>query len=627
MKTFSYTYAAKPLALAALLLASLSATSQQTPAEWKGKISKSTRDSQPYKIDYIKKAPAGSPNIVWIILDDVGYGATSAFGGLIRTPNLDSLANQGLRYTNFHTAGICSPTRAALLTGRNHHSVGMGLFPHFYLSADYPGYNGHILPTKGTIAEVLQENGYSTYQLGKWHLTPDDEATDLGPFDRWPSGKGFDHSFGFLGGATDQYKPDLVEDNQHITPDGRHLNALLADKAISYLTRQQKLAPAKPFFLYFATGAGHAPHQVDKEWSDKYKGQFDEGWDVYREKVIANQKKLGVIPANAKLPPRDAYLKAWKDLPADEKRLYARFMEVYAGFLEYTDYEIGRLLRHLRQSGQLQNTAVFVMIGDNGGSKEGLEYGVTTKSIRFGADATTREEYRKFVLSEYDKIGGKDVATVANYPLGWAQATNIPFRLWKSDANAEGGTHNPLIVYYPQGVQEKGGIRNQYAHLIDLFPTALELTALAQPDVLKGYKQDPLHGTSLAYSFNDAKAPARHTQQYYCIFGNRAIYKDGWKAAAAHRPNSLDLFTYAGEPKTTIENNPDAEEWELFNITEDFNEQNNLAKKYPEKLHELKALFDAEAPKYNIYPLIDIEHAATRYRQANPPKTTTATNK
>jgi arylsulfatase len=627
MKTFFYTHAAKPLALAALLLASFPATSQQTPAEWKGKISKSTRDSQPYKIDYIKKAAAGSPNIVWIILDDVGYGATSAFGGLIRTPNLDSLANQGLRYTNFHTAGICSPTRAALMTGRNHHSVGMGLFPHFYLSADYPGYNGHILPTKGTVAEVLHENGYSTYQLGKWHLTPDDEATDLGPFDRWPSGKGFDHNFGFLGGATDQYKPDLVEDNQHITPDGRHLNALLADKAISYITRQQKLAPTKPFFLYFATGAGHAPHQVDKEWSGKYKGQFDEGWDVYREKVIANQKKLGVIPATAKLPPRDSYLKAWKDLPADEKRLYARFMEVYAGFLEYTDYEIGRIIRHLRQSGQLQNTAVFVMIGDNGGSKEGLEYGVTTKSIRFGADAITREEYRKFMLSEYDKIGGKDVATVANYPLGWAQATNTPFRLWKSDANAEGGTHNPLIVYYPQGVQEKGGIRNQYAHLIDLFPTALELTALSQPEVLKGYKQDPLHGTSLAYSFNDAKAPARHTQQYYCIFGNRAIYKDGWKAAAAHRPNSLDLFTYAGEPKTTIENNPDAEAWELFNITEDFNEQNNLAKKHPEKLQELKALFDAEAARYNIYPLIDIEHAAARFRQANPPKTPTATNK
>ncbi len=353
------------------LLLSVSVVAQQ-------KISKSWKDTPEQKTVYVPKAKQGSPNVIWILLDDVGYGATSAFGGLINTPNLDSLANKGLRYTNFHTAGICSPTRAALLTGRNHHSVGMGLFPHFYLSADYPGYHGHLQPETGTVAEVLHENGYGTYQLGKWHQTPDDEATDLGPFDRWPSGKGFDHNYGFLGGATDQYKPDLVEDNQHITTDGSHLNKLLTDKAISYLTRQKTLAPEKPFFLYFATGAGHAPHQVDKEWSDRYKGKFDEGWDVYREKVFINQKRIGVIPANAKLPARDPYLKAWKDLPADERHLYARFMEVYAGFLEYTDYEIGRLFNHLKQSGQFDNTAVFVMIGDNGGSKEGLEYGVTT---------------------------------------------------------------------------------------------------------------------------------------------------------------------------------------------------------------------------------------------------------
>ncbi len=597
------------------------ALGQQNPdAAWKGKISKSAKDSQPYKVEYVKKAAANSPNIVWIILDDVGYGATSAFGGLIQTPHLDSLANQGLRYTNFHTAGICSPTRSALLTGRNHHSVGMGLFPHFYLSADYPGYNGHILPQKGTIAEVLHENGYSTYQLGKWHLTPDDESTDLGPFLRWPSGKGFDHNYGFLGGATDQYKPDLVEDNQHIKPDGHHLNELLADKAISYVKRQKELAPEKPFFIYYATGAGHAPHQVDKVWSDKYKGKFDEGWDVYREKVIANQKKLGVIPANAQLPPRDPYLKAWKDLPAEEKHLYARFMEVYAGFLEETDHEIGRFINYLKTSGQLENTAVFVMIGDNGGSKEGLEYGVTTKSIRFGADAITRDEYKKFILGEYDKIGTKEVASVANYPLGWAQATNTPFRLWKSDANAEGGTHNPLIVYYPKVVKEKGGIREQYSHLIDLFPTTLELTGVKQPEAIQGIPQDPLHGTSLAFSLNDKTAATRHTQQYYCIFGNRAIYKDGWKAAAAHHPNSLELFTYKGETKPAIENNPEKEVWELYNLNEDFNELKDLAKKYPEKLKELKDLFDAEAAKYNIYPLIDIEHAAERYKLQPPPK-------
>ncbi len=604
------------IAFALLLSASsISFANAQQTTEWKGKIAKSTKDAQPYKVDFIKKAPEGAPNILLILLDDVGYGATSAFGGLINTPNLDSLANKGLRYTNFHTAGICSPTRSALLTGRNHHAVGMGMFPHYYLSGDFPGYNGHIQPQNGTIAEVLRENGYSTYHLGKWHLTPDDESTDLGPFVRWPSGKGFDHNFSFLGGATDQYKPDLVEDNKHITPDGRHLNTLLTDKAIDYISKQKSLAPEKPFFVYYATGAAHAPHQVDKEWSDKYKGKFDGGWDVYREKVFASQKKLGVIPTSAVLPERNSYLKAWKDLPAEEKKLFARFMEVYAGFLEHTDYEIGRLLNHLNTSGQLNNTAVFVIVGDNGASKEGLEYGVTTKSVRFGVDPVKREDYRQLVLSEYDKIGGKEVPTVANYPLGWAQATNTPFKFWKSDANAEGATHNPLIVYYPRGTAEKGGIRNQYGHVIDIFPTIEEIAGIKQPETIRGIRQKPLHGTSLVYSLSGKNASSRHNQQYYTIFGNRAIYKDGWKAAAAHHPNSLELFVYADEPKPSVENNPDKEVWELYNLNEDFNERNDLAKKHPEKLKELKALYEADAAKYNIYPLVDFEYAQERYKE------------
>lgn len=616
MKTIKHTAAVS----LGLLATGVSLPSIAQQEQWKGKIAHSVKESTPYKIDYLKHAPEGAPNIVWILLDDVGYGAVSTFGGLINTPNLDSLANKGLRYTNFHTAGICSPTRTALLTGRNHHSAGMGLFPHYHMRADFPGYNGFLQPEKGTIAQTLKENGYSTYQLGKWHLTPDEESTDLGPFDPWPSGKGFDHNYGFLGGATDQYKPDLVEDNQHVTPDGRHLNTLLADKAISYVNKHKQLAPNKPFFVYFATGAGHAPHQVDKEWSDKYKGKFDAGWDVYRQKVIENQKKLGVIPANAVLPERNSYLKAWKDLPVEEQRLYARFMEVYAGFLEQTDYEIGRFIHQLKANGQYENTAIFFIVGDNGGSKEGLEYGVTTKTIYYGNDKLTREEYRKLVLGDYDKIGGKEVITSANYPLGWAQATNTPFKFWKSDANAEGATHNPLIVHYPKGIQEKGGIRNQYSHLIDLYPTVLELAGIKQPEAIKGIKQDPLHGTSLAFSINDKGAPSRHTQQYYTIFGNRAIYKDGWKAGAAHRPNTLDLFHYADEQPAQITNNPDGEEWELYNLNEDFNERNNLAKKNPEKLKELKDLFDAEAAKYNIYPLIDREYAVSRLKETEKEK-------
>ena len=586
---------------------SLLPSAAQQPQEWKGKIAKNANESVPYKIEYNKKAASGSPNVVLILLDDVGFGATSAFGGVINTPTFDALANNGLRYTNFHTTGICSPTRAALLTGRNHHSVGMGMFPPPYISGDFPGYNGHILPEKGTVAELLQANGYSTYQVGKWHLTPEDETSDLGPFLRWPSGKGFDHNYSFLGGATDQYKIDLVEDNHHVKPDGSHLNKLITDKAISYISQQKTIAPDKPFFLYYAPGATHAPHQVATEWSDKYKGKFDAGWDVFREQVFERQKQQGIIPANAKLPARNPYLKAWKDLPADEQKLYARFMEVYAGFLEYTDYEIGRLVNHLKTSGQYDNTVFLVIIGDNGGSKEGYEYGVTNKTLKYDELNPTRQEYKTFELSEYNKIGTKDVLSAANYPLGWAQAANTPFRLWKSDANAEGATHNPLIISYPKGIQEKG-IRNQYGHVIDIYPTIAELTGITQPEALKGYKQDPLHGTSLVYSIKDKDAASKHTQQYYTILGNRSIVKDGWKASAAHRPNSFDLFKYGDDPKTTVVNNVETEEWELYNLNEDFNELNNLAKKNPEKLQELKALYDTEAVKYNVYPLIDREY-------------------
>lgn len=583
-------------ALVMSAITSAFAQNGQAPA-YQGKVGKTLADSKEWWPAPVK-APKGAPNVIWILLDDVGFGATSAFGGIINTPTYDSLANNGLRYTNFHTAAICAPTRAALLTGRNHHYVHMGGFAHTILSAGFPGYDGRIPADKGTIAEILRENGYNTFAVGKYGLTPDEDATDAGPFDRWPSGKGFDHFFGFLGSQTDQYKPDLVEDNAHVTPDGRHLSEQITDKAISYITRQHKVAPDKPFFLYYAPGATHAPHQVAKEWSDLYKGKFDQGWDVFREKVFAEQKRKGIIPANAVLPPRNPGIKAWNTLSADEKRLYARFMEVYAGYLTYTDHETERLVSYLKESGQLDNTLIFVVIGDNGASKEGSQNGDIDRSIL--ANNQSESETIKYNLNKIDEIGTPE-GTEANYPLGWAQAANTPFKYWKQDANSEGGTRNPLIVFYPKGIKDKGGIRTQYSHVNDLLPTTLEYLGIKAPEYIKGVKQDTLQGTSLVYSFDNAAAPARHNLQYYYIFGSRSIYKDGWKAEALHHTS---FFNASRNPADTVRDfNKD--KWELYNLDKDFNERIDLASKYPEKLKELQALFDEQAQKNNIYPFID----------------------
>jgi arylsulfatase A-like enzyme len=576
-------------------------TQQQQP--FTGTVGKTLADSkESWTTNTNIKAPKGAPNVIWILLDDVGYGASSTFGGVIRTPNFDSLAGKGLRYTNFHTAGICAPTRSSLLTGRNHHYVHMGGFAHTALSAGFPGYDGRIPSDKGTIAEILRENGYNTFAVGKYGLTPDEDATDAGPFDRWPSGKGFDHFFGFLGSQTDQYKPDLVEDNAHVPTDGRNLNEQITDKAISYLSRQQKVAPDKPFFLYYAPGATHAPHQVAKEWSDLYKGKFDEGWDVFREEVFARQKKLGIIPSNAVLPERNANIKAWKSLSADEKRLYARFMEVYAGYLTYADNEVGKLITYLKTSKQLDNTLIFVIIGDNGASKEGTLNGDIDRASRLQVNE------QENIQHNLDKIGeiGTPEGTQTNYPLGWAQAANTPFKYWKQDANAEGGTRNPLIVYYPKGIKDGGSIRTQYGHVNDVLPTTLEFLGIKAPEYIRGIKQDTLQGTSLVYSFENAAAPSKHTLQYYYIFGSRSIYKDGWKAEVYHHPDFTDLTKPHTEkaPGTT---NFDADVWELYDLKTDFNERINLSAKYPEKLKELQALYDDQAKKNNIYPFIDWE--------------------
>jgi arylsulfatase A-like enzyme len=565
----------------------------QATQPYQGVVGRTLAESKEWWPEPVKP-PAGAPNVVWILLDDVGFGATAPFGGVIQTPTFDTLAANGLRYTNFHTTAICAPTRSALLTGRNSASVHVSGFSHTVMSAGFPGWDGRIPSTAGTIAEILRDHGYNTFAVGKYGVTPDEDATDAGPFDRWPTGKGFDHFLGFLGSQTDQYKPDLVEDQAHVHPDGRHLSAQITDKAIFYIDRQKKAAPDKPFFLYYAPGATHAPHQVDKYWSDQYKGKFDKGWDVFREEVFERQKKLGIIPANAILPDRNPNIKAWDQLSADEKKLYARFMEIYAGYLTYTDYEVGRLINHLKEINQLDNTLVFVMLGDNGASKEGTLNGVIDQG--FVRKRATEAETIAYNLNKIGEIGTPD-ATNGNYPLGWAQAANTPFKFWKQDANSEGGTRNGLIAFWPKGIKDKGGIRTQYSHVIDILPTTLDLVGLEAPEQIRGIKQQEIEGTSFAYSINDAKAPTRHTLQYYYIFGARSIYQDGWKAELAY-PSSFITGNF--ESKEPFSENA----WELYNLNDDYTERIDLAKKYPEKLAALKAEFEEQAKSHHLYPYI-----------------------
>jgi arylsulfatase A-like enzyme len=571
-------------------------TSAQGQAQqpYQGTVGRTLADSKEWWPEPVRP-PAGSPNVVWILIDDVGFGASSAFGGAIATPNFEALAQQGVRFTNFHTTAICAPTRAALLTGRNSSSVHESGFSHTVLSAGFPGWDGRVPAEDGTIAAILRDQGYATFAVGKYGVTPDEEATDAGPFDHWPTGMGFDHFLGFLGSQTDQYKPDLVEDQAHVKPDGRHLSEQITDKAIAYIDREKKAAPDKPFFLYYAPGATHAPHQVAAEWSDKYKGAFDDGWDVYRQKVFDQQKRMGIIPASAILPDRNPAIKAWAALTPEERKLYARFMEVYAGYLTYTDHEVGLLVDHLKAIHQFDNTLFIVMIGDNGASKEGTFNGDIDRSLV--AKPLSQKDNLQYNLTKIGEIG-TPAATEGNYPLGWAQAANTPFRFWKSDANSEGGTRNPMIITYPKVIKHYGEIRTQYGHVIDILPTTLELLHLSAPDSIRSVHQQPIQGTSLAYALDDANAPSRHTVQYYYIFGSRAIYKDGWKASLAY-PNDFLGANGPDAGKTFDEN-----AWELYNMTEDYTERVDLAKKYPEKVTEMRALFEQQARDHQLYPLI-----------------------
>ena len=584
--------------LLTLGLLPLPTKAQNDASAYQSEIGKSLNDSKKWWAPVVKPS-AGSPNVVLILLDVVGFGGSSTFGGVIRIPTLVSLANNGLRYTNFHTCAICASTRSALLTGRNSHFVHEGGFSHIVMSASFPDYYGKIPSKDGTLAEILRDNGYNTFAVGKYGLTLDEDATDAGPFDRWPGGKGFEHFFDFLGSQTDQYKPDLMEDNAHVTPDGRHLNEQITDKAISYIARQQKVTPGKPFFLYYSPGAVHAPHQVDKYWSDQYKGNFDEGWDVFREKVLGNQKKLAIVPASAQLPPRNARMQEWSKLSQEQKKLFTRFMKTYAGYLTYTDYQIGRVINYLRENNLQENTIVYAITGDNVASKEGTLEGFITPR-KNPARAKTQADFLKANLEQIDSIGIPNGS--ANYPLGWAQVTKTPFREWKQDADAEGGTRNPLIVFYPKGIKEKGGIRNQYGHVIDITPATLEFLKIKYPDYIQGVKQDMVQGTSLVYSFDNAKATSRHIVQHYYIFGSRSIYYNGWKAEAAHHPDNVDFDFKRGE--TVIDKSFDDDVCELYNLNEDFNERNNLAAKNPEKLAELKKIFHVQAEQNHLYPLL-----------------------
>ncbi len=553
--------------------------------DFKGVIGTTDKDSKPYYSSPLRPK-SGSPNIVYIVLDDVGFSDLGVYGSEIHTPNIDRLALEGLRYNNFHTRAICSPTRAALLTGRNSHSVGVRTVAD--ILNGYPNDRGRISPHATTLAETLRDAGYSTFAVGKWHLVPGAESSDAGPFDNWPLQRGFEHYYGFLGGLTDQYHPDLVQDNSHIDPPRRpayHLSEDLVDHSITYVRNQQTVTPDKPFFLYLAFGAAHAPHQVPQRYIDKYVPVFEKGWDKTREERIARQKELGIIPANTELAARNEGVKPWDSLSADEKRLYVRYQAAYAGFLEHADEQIGHLTDFLRDSGQLDNT-VLVLISDNGANPEGGFEGWTNYVYGYGS-MSGMIPVKSTITEDLKHIG--DIGTdrnTTNYPRGWAMAGNTPFKLYKEFVHA-GGVNDPLIIHWPKGIADRGAIRHQFVDVIDITPTILDLTGLKAPETYHGISQKPLEGTSIAATLSNGSAPEVHHTQYFEQLGHRAIWQDGWKLVAEHKP----------------ETDFESDKWELYNINADYSETKDLSTKYPDKVGQLKKLWWSEAQKYGVLPL------------------------
>jgi arylsulfatase len=536
------------------------------------------------------KAPKGAPNVVIVLIDDMGFGQPSTFGGPIAMPTLDRLATEGLRYNNFHVTALCSPTRVALLTGRNHHTNNAGAV--MEIATAFPGNTGVRPNSVAPLAEMLRLNGYSTAAFGKYHETAPWEVNVSGPFDRWPTRSGFDKFYGFIGGETNQWAPLLYDGTAKVelpADPKYHFMTDMTNRAIAWMRFQQALTPDKPFFMYFAPGATHASHHVPKEWADKYKGKFDAGWDKYREETLARQIKLGVVPAGTKLAPKPKDIKDWNTLPADEKRLFARQMEVFAGFAEYTDREIGRLVKALEDTGAMDNTLFIYIAGDNGASAEGGMVGMFNELTYFnGVQETVADQ-----LKNLDKWGGPE--TFPHYAAGWAIAGNTPFAWSKQVASDFGGTKNGTVMRWPKGIKAKGELRSQWHHVLDIAPTVLEAASLPFPKSVNGTAQKPFEGVSFAYTFNDAKAKDRHITQYFEITGNRAIYHDGWLARTIH------IAPWEQKPRTTL----DKDAWELYDTRKDFSLADDLAAKNPAKLRELQALFMKEAAKYSVLPIDD----------------------
>jgi arylsulfatase len=547
------------------------------------------------------RPPTGAPNVLIILLDDVGFGASSAFGGPCQTPTAKRLAAHGLKYTRFHTTALCAPTRQAMLTGRNHHSVGMGSITEMATSA--PG-NSSVRPKdKAPLAEILKLNGYSTSQFGKCHEVPVWQTSPMGPFDQWPTGSGFEYFYGFVGGEANQYYPGLFEGTTAVEPpkrpeDGYHLTEDLADHAITWVRQQRALVPDKPFFMYFAPGATHAPHQVPAEWSAKYKGKFDQGWDKVREETFARQREMGVVPRDAEMTARPKQIPAWEEMPPALRPVLAREMEIYAGFLEHTDYHVGRVIEELDALGVLDDTLIYYIVGDNGASAEGTLRGCFNEMTTLNGMPAI--ETTEFLTANIDKFGTPNAYN--HYAVGWAHAMCTPYQWTKQVASHWGGTRNGTIVHWPNGIAAKGEVRDQFVHVIDIAATILEVAHLPEPEIVNSIEQAPLEGVSMAYSFDAAKAPERHDLQYFEIFGNRGVYHQGWTAVTRHS------VPWTTGPMPAFDNDV----WELY-APGDWTQAHDVSAQHPDKLAELQRLWLIEAAKYNVLPLDD-----RRYERINP---------